>query len=90
MHRRVQGTYPLRDPAINYKNKIIRTRGKLSAVVHYWPKDKHEPKIERKTLVLPETLPPFSGTSDEEIAKSPIMSALAKVGSARNNRGDMQ
>jgi hypothetical protein len=74
---------PLRDPELRYKCKIIRSKGRRRALVHYWRKDKHEPKIERKTLVLPEALPPFFGTSLEEIAESPIMSSLAKVGASK-------
>lgn len=48
---------PLRDPSYNYKHKIIRKDGKRRPVVHYWPKkNRAEPKLERKTLTLPEPL----------------------------------
>lgn len=46
---------PLRDPNLLYKCVIVKKDGHRRALVHYWPKDKVlQPKIDRKTLVLPE------------------------------------
>ena len=46
---------PLRDPNMNYKCRVIKQYGKRTASVHYWPKRQRiEPKVERKTLVLPD------------------------------------
>jgi hypothetical protein len=63
-------SFPLRDPAFVYKAKIIRHAGKRRAVVRYWPKSKGntEPKVDRKTLVLPE--PPR--LTAEEVIKAAV------------------
>jgi hypothetical protein len=56
---------PPRDPDMNYKCRIIRYEGKRVATVRYWPKrHRTEPKVERKTLVLPEV---FKRLSAEEV-----------------------
>jgi hypothetical protein len=45
---------PVRDPNMRYKSVILRKDGRRRAVTHYWPKTKAtEPKVNRKTLVLP-------------------------------------
>ena len=45
---------PLRDPTYEYKHMIVRHNGVYRPVVRYWQKSQGEPKIERRTLVLPE------------------------------------
>jgi hypothetical protein len=49
---------PLRDPSMRYRSRIVKKDGKRRAVTHYWPKTRViEPKLERKTLVLPDKPP---------------------------------
>jgi hypothetical protein len=58
---------PRRDENYRYKCTIVKKYGHRRALVHYWPKTKAiEPKLDRKTLVLPER----SALTPEEVDKA--------------------
>lgn len=67
---------PLRNPDFNYKCTIVKRHGRRNAITHYWPKDKSEPGLDRKKLVIPE-LPPL--TLEEILARTERYNASKKV-----------
>ena len=60
---------PLRDPNLRYRAKIIKHKGRKMAVTRYWPREQViEPKINKKTLKLPDG-PPLTQEQLIEAAK---------------------
>ncbi len=60
---------PRRDPDFVYKSVIVRRHGHRRALTHYWPRVRGiEPKLQRKTLVVPD-VPPLTLEQAVEASK---------------------